>query len=265
MMSRKRSNPNRELEVLNSQINVSGEGEDPVVQALMSEKFTNGTDREAGEIALALQQLLRGQTSLLANQQAQSDELARQRERWAKYDEQAAKFDADKQKFLDEVDQRANKLRLTGSKKEELEARESKRFQSEVKKARVKAVSDNLKAEELMAREPKVTVTLPGKIEMVMENGQIIPRVFAQTVTIRHHTWTFQPGVPQDVPESVAMAIAQRLHVQQEGQERADVYKVDMDGGLSNRHRETAQAQKWAELNQKYQGGNREAPVPPVR
>ena len=57
---------NKEQEVLESSVRTDGVGEDPAIKALLSDDFISAPDSEALQVALALQEIIRCKTSLLA-------------------------------------------------------------------------------------------------------------------------------------------------------------------------------------------------------
>ncbi|MBU2177493.1 MAG: hypothetical protein KJ556_20565, partial [Gammaproteobacteria bacterium] len=130
--------PSRDLErenaVLNAKVNLSGAGEDPVVKAVLSEEFaTKMNNQEVLDIALGLQQLIKGQNSILENQAKQEEELIRLRARVDKYDEDARKWETDKDKFLEDVYKKADSLRITDPlKKASFEGKEGVKIENAV-------------------------------------------------------------------------------------------------------------------------------------
>jgi len=121
----------REAEALNSVIREDGQGEHPAIQALMSPEFEKMSNLDASQIALFLQEIVRGQASLL---QQNSDQILQVRERQDQIDKDVtARFDA-QQKFIEEVLNRAEDLRRTGLEQDKLIAQGVAQYQ-QAKKA----------------------------------------------------------------------------------------------------------------------------------
>jgi hypothetical protein len=79
-MSRKRRyEPKRDLAreqaVLSTPVRSDGVGEAPAVQAVLSDSFLEMSNLDALNVALALQELIKGQNSLLANQERYNAEI----------------------------------------------------------------------------------------------------------------------------------------------------------------------------------------------
>jgi hypothetical protein len=117
-MPRSKKKLDKSDEALNSPVNLSGAGEDQVVKDLLSDKFVKGTNAEALEIGMALQQIIRGQSALLENQSAFTDQIAKLRQRMDEMDKAASRWEQDREGFIQEVLDRAEKLRATGDAKD---------------------------------------------------------------------------------------------------------------------------------------------------
>jgi hypothetical protein len=83
------SNISREEEVLNSTIDTTGNDPNPAINALMSEDFIQMSNLDASQIALLLQQIVRGQNSLLTQAQLNSEEIIKLKERQEKIDKES--------------------------------------------------------------------------------------------------------------------------------------------------------------------------------
>lgn len=219
--------------------------DDPVVRDLKSEKFATMPDSQALDIALALQQIARGQQSLLANQDKMADELQKLRAKMAKYDEDAAKYAKNQEKFVQDVLDRAEKLKKAGTDKDKLIAKGSNEFSRAMAEARAKAAADRLKFEEELRTMPKVEVTSPGVIEIIAgPNGALIPTLFNETVRIKHRVWTLEPQVPTMVPIVVANELKRRAKSARMGAE----LRAAMDGHLQTNEMDA----KIKEIHHKY-------------
>lgn len=179
--------------------------DDPAVKAMKSEEFATMSNEKAFDVALAIQQILRGQGSLLENQDKFAEELRQMKAKMSKYDEDAAKYESNSQKFIEEVMAKAEKLIAAGSTKDKIIARGSAEFAEAKKQARAKNSVDNLKFVESLRTMPKVEVTSPGVWEMVSgPGGSVVPTLYSEVVRIKNKQWVLAPGVPTMVPKVVA-------------------------------------------------------------
>lgn len=225
-------NPN---EALNAPVNPTGEGEDPAVRDLLT-KLPTATNLEALDIAMALQQIIRGQNSLLANQETQGREIAALRQRMAEMDQAAEKYDTDQRKFIEDVLSKAP--RATDSEKDKLIAQGSQMFTEAVSKARASIAHDRLRFEEELAHMEQELVMSPGVPQMVNMNGHIEIKVFPEEVRIKHKVWRLPPGQPTMVPQVVAETLRNRRVSQMETAERQaalqrNLEKPDLDAEMA--------------------------------
>ncbi len=216
----------REQERLNSPVRLDLEGEDPAVKAL--KQLPEASNLDALEIALALQQLIRGNASILENQKEQADELNRLKAEMAKMDESARRWETDRQAWLDEVNRKADAIRPSEAEKEKIEARESTRIQKAVDKARAEFVVEKQMFDQKLAAEEKVTVTSPGEFLLArVGGGPPQPRLYPEVIKIKHREWILQPGVPTEVPKTVAEFMRLKRKQQQELAARQDALSPD--------------------------------------
>jgi len=242
----------REREVLSKPIDPTGAGEDEVVKAVLSDEFVTGSNEQAFDIALALQQLIRGQASMLENQQTMSDDIAKLKQRMAEVDKAAVKWDTDRESFLADVMDKADKLRLSGSKLEELRARELKKFQTEVKKARVGKATERIAFVSWLAKQPKVTVVSPGVVEVVTVDGVPSAQVSPEIFRVRNLTYVLKPGEPTELPEPIAEAWKHQQSVKAGAKATEQVFALDNNVSMGQRHNQEVIAQKLADINQQY-------------
>lgn len=230
MARKKKEATEKQQEVLASTINMTGQGEDPVIKALVT-KFPEASNTEALEIALALQQLVRGQSAMLENQKQMSDELAKLKAKMAAIDKAAEKWDSDRESFLDEVNRNADKLRLVGEAQDKLIAQASGDLKKKIDEAKASVVIDRQMFDEALAREPKETVISPGVPMTIVEHGQQIAVLASEEVRIKHRRWVLQPGIPQEVPLSVANTLRERRKKERESYERRSAMMKNMEMG----------------------------------
>jgi len=251
-MARKKKivdNSAEQYERLNSKVRVDGVGEDPVVRAILSEDFVTKSNVDAFEISLALQELIRGQNSMLSMQDQMGGELSKLRGRMDSYDKDAKKWENNRKEFMDEVNYRAKDLLMDDKGKQRLLAQEAQHVQEAIQRKMAETHVDRLKFEQLLQTMPKETILPVGKFLTVSEDGVIKQRLEPEVIKIKHHTWVLQPGVPAEVPTLVADEWRARHKLMQENVERK---------ALMNADRPTENmivAQKWGEINKKYQSG----------
>lgn len=251
MSSKKRLNrieqAQHESEILDSQVRLDGVGEDKAIQELLSDKFVEATDSEALDTALALQQLIRGQNSVLEMLQGQGEAITKLKERMDKYDRDAQRWEQDRSGFLEEIQAKAESLRITDEdKKAKLIAKAGQHVQQEIQKAVAAKAVDDVQFTAWLESQPKVTVTSPGKPTQVNQNGVIVTVMEPEIIRIRNKSWTLMPNIPTDVPKPVADEFFSRQKIQQETGERQKI--LNANSPLDN----VVMAQKWGEINKRF-------------
>ena len=208
-----------EVEALEAPVG-GNQGQSPAVKALLSEEFPSLPDAKATEIALALQQLVRGQASILENLSTQSQELERLRARMAEYDETAARWKADQAAFVESVSNQADKLRVTGDAKDRLIAKAAQDFQTRIAVERAKIASSRIAFEQQIAAMPKVIVRHSGVVVTLNENGGSVQKLEPLTIRIKHMTWVLPPNQDVEVPYIVGERLREMAISDQETDER---------------------------------------------
>ncbi len=252
-MSKRSTAQSKQAEILNSKVNMSGEGEDPVVRAMLSEKFTKGSNAEAVEIGLALQALIRGQNSVLENQAKQSEELAKLRQRMNEMDEAADKWNNDRENFVQEVLDKAEKLRAADTAKDRIIAQGSAQFTEAIAKAKAEQAVEHVKFEQALAKMPKVNVISAGELVMVVENGRQVAKLMNETVKIKHHKWVLPVGKNIEVPLIVAQVLDERRRLQAETEAREHLLASNSEGSVLDK--------KWKEINTKFNSSTDNLPL----
>jgi len=238
----RRTKAEKEQAAMSATVNMSGKGEDPAVQALLSDKFVHGTNTEAAEIAIALRKLISGQGELLEAQKRQDEQLRLVRQRMHEMDLTAEKWEKDKQAFLQEVFDRADRIRPNNT--DSVIANGAQQMSDAITMAKAKLHTDNLQFKQRLNTMPKETVVSPGELIQVMENGRPVTKLYPEVIRIRTFQWVLQPGVPTEVPSIVADALRDRRRSQDETRERESALMSDSEHGVLER--------KWAEINKKY-------------
>lgn len=184
---------------------------------------------EAVDTALLLQQLVRGQKSMLDNLDKYGTEVVKLRERMDKYDEVAEKFEKNKEAFINETIDRANSLKRTGLAQDKLVASGTIQYQQAIQEQRAHVASDNLAFEDMLARMPRVTVVSPGKMEVIIQGGQNVPTIVPEEIRIKHKRWILPPGQAVEVPEIVAEALKNRRRLEAENDARSGALQKNMN------------------------------------
>lgn len=216
-------------EALSKIVRKDGVGEDQAIQDLHT--ISTASNLEAVEIAMALQQIIRGQDSLLANQTSMGEEIARIKQHMAEVDEATEKYNTDQKKFIEDVLSQAESLKVSGDAKDKLIANAAQTTAKAMAEARANIVNDRLKFEEDLSKMPKVTIVSAGVPEIVNINGHMEMRVFPEEIRIKHKVWRLPPGQPVSVPEIVSKAIEQRRKSQQETYERQAAMQKNLEQG----------------------------------
>lgn len=231
-------------EVLQSLVNADGTGEDPAVRAMLSDKFVEGSNVEATQIALALQQIIRGQNSLLSNQDRFAEELNALHRRMDEMDKAAQAWETDRERFIQEQLDKAESLKATGYDKDKILAKGGQMFTDAVAKARAEHSVELVKFEQQLAAMPKVTIVSGGEIAMVMENGQPAVKLMNEVVKIKNHRWVLPVGQPTEVPLVVKQVLDERRRLQEETRAREKLMSANLES--------SSFAEKWGEINKKY-------------
>lgn len=175
---------------------------------------------EALNVGLALQEIMRQNQSILQNMDTMGDQLGVLKAKMDKYDRDAEKFNADKIKYLTEVEEKANKLRVKGAAKDKLIAQGTLMAQKAIEKARANNSVDKLAFERDLARMPKVTVTSTGRMESgITAGGQQVTQLVPEEIRIKHKVWRLPIGQAVEVPQIVAERMLDIRRGQQETSE----------------------------------------------
>jgi hypothetical protein len=218
-----------EAEALNRPIHPRGEGESQAVKALLDPDFAKLSDLNVTDIALLLQQIVRGQNSLLATAKDNGDEITRLKEKMAQTDATMERRFLDQKREIESVLNDADRLKATGFDKDKIIARGSQLYAEAIVQARVSGSLEKKQFEDTLNRQPKVLVVSPGVWETVREGTSLIPRISPEEIRIRHLRWLLQPGVPTLVPQAVAEQLANRRQSQQETSQRKEMLSKQME------------------------------------
>lgn len=237
----------REEEVMNSPVRMDGVGEDPVIKALLSDQFVEGSNKNSLDIALALQALVRGQGAILNQIQGQGEAITKLTERMNKMDKASEAWNRDRQGFIENVQEKAEALKIKNpEEKAKLIAREALHVQQEIQLALANKTVDEMGFKQWMENQPKVTVTSPGKMVTVNQGGVIQAVMEPESIRIRNLEWILSPNIPTDVPKPVADEFYARQKILSETIDRKKILNADKP--MEN----VAMAQEWQNINQRY-------------
>jgi multidrug efflux pump subunit AcrB len=218
-----------EQEQLSRLVNVDGEGEAPAVQALLDPDFVKMTDLNVTDIALMLQQIVRGQNSLIAKADENAREINMLREKMARNDLTVESRMKEQRSEIEEILDRAEKLKATGMKKDQIIAQGAAQYTKAIQEARASSSISKKQFEDKLKRQPQIQVLSPGVWQNVREGQSIIPKIFPEEIRIRHLRFILQPGIPTMVPQSVAEALADRRKSQVETGKRKEMLSKQME------------------------------------
>jgi hypothetical protein len=235
----------REAEILNAPVDTSHQA----VKALMSDEFVQASNLDASQIALMLQELVRGQNSLLANAQQNAVEIARLRERQDQADREMAERLEEQKKFVEEVLDRAEGIKRTGIEQDKLIANGLAQYEAARQTAVAKRATKNLMFRQKINTEPKTMVVSPGQLVTTMEHGHQVTKIIPEEVRIADMRWVLPPGVPVSVPETVAGVLAERRASQIETAKRAELLSKNLES--------TKLAEEWSKIE-----GSKTEPMP---
>jgi hypothetical protein len=220
-VSRKRRNvveqSQRAKEILSSQVRLDGVGEDPLVRVLLTELPT-ATNERALEIALALQQLLRGDQSYLSDP-AHAEAVPKLREEWAKMDKTAEDYDKDPLRFAEEVYERAMKKLPTGDALARLRAEAAQKTKAIFQSVGVKRAMERANIDRELQYGPKVEIDVPPLIETRKSGDSYTAVQVPLVLRFKDRTFVLKPG-KQTVPALVAGLFQQWKRGQDEGSAR---------------------------------------------
>jgi hypothetical protein len=162
------------------------------------------------------------------------DEMDRAAERW----------ETDREKFIQETLDRAEKLKATGFEKDKIVAAGAIQMTEAVQKAKAEQAVERVQFEESLRTMPKVIVVSPGELVMVSEGGRQVAKLMNETVKIKDHKWVLPVGKAVEVPLVVKQVLDDRRRLQAETEARQDLLSKHPESGVLDR--------KWKEINSKF-------------
>ena len=181
---RRRKSLSEQAEILNSPVNPAN---DPLVRALIEDLGT-ATNLEAGEIALAIQRVVRGE-----NLEDTNPELAaKYKEYLADVDADAAAYDASKEAFITTALDEA--VQLTDKQKSILNAQTAKKYAFFKQQARMNSAQKQRWMQDQLENGPKVKVYVEPKVVMGAIGGQPASEIQGVMIRISGVSVYLQPG-----------------------------------------------------------------------
>jgi hypothetical protein len=230
MTRKKKLNPTeqaqREIEALASPVSVSGEGEDAAVKALLSPEFEQMTNMDAAQVALILQQIVRGQNSLLTQNSLQ---IAKIMERQEAIDNRVADELAANRKFIEEVLDRAESLKQIGIEQDKLIANGMAVYQQAKHAAVADMTAKNIAFRQKLIHEKKVTIVSPGQLVTMMEGGQQVAKIIPEEIHVKDIHMRLPVGEPVELPETLAAILSDRRKSQKETAARRELLSKNLE------------------------------------
>lgn len=182
---------------------------------------------EAVELALALDRYLRGDESVLSNPKY-ANHINKMRARAAEIEDAERRWEEDPVRFANEVWDRAEKIKATGSKKARMEAQASKMYEEARQLASADRVTKQLELDRIIQHGPKEDVECAGELEVFSVGGVPNPVVVPVVVRIMNRAYTLRPGINYNVPSVFAARYRQMQAAKMEHQARSDVLQQGM-------------------------------------
>lgn len=222
----------KQAEILSKPINMTGAGEDAAVADFMKKNLLE--DVRASDIPnlMAVARIVRGD---LTEEEIRMFNTAR--EILTNREKAAIAFEADRAKFMENVQENANSLRVSEEGRAKIQARVSSELSEYMAKAhaRKRAMIDSLK------EEPQELVVWPFTIEYRTQNRTPVPVQVPVTISIGSIKFRYAPGVSVSVPRSVAAQVKDFYKSEEEQQLR----KMALD----TTRRDTETAKLWEKAN----------------
>jgi len=220
-----------QMETLAKEINPSGVGEDPAIQALVSSEFVNMKDDEALEVAIMVAKIVRGQL-----QEELNGTLGQLKQVMADMQETARKAEEDRLKFANDIFNKAEKLRDMDN--EKIAFRSMDLIDKARQEAQAAAILKRERIDDMVKRAPTVKMMHPGLPKTVRINGVKQTVVDPFKIQYEHLKYVFPPNQPIDIPDFVYKAF---MKEQEMGEKRDKLEKVL--AGAKNHYGKAIQAE----------------------
>lgn len=214
---------------------------DERMRALMAQ-LPNASEAEALEIMLKLQEIIRGPAALTQNPEM-GEQVAKMRQAAAERDRMAKRFESDQAGFIEEVFQRAEKIKPTGERADRIKAEAAKLTKSLMADARRSDSAMKRRLDYLIDHGPKETITVLPKVETVQQGDSIVTKTVPEVIRLRHRAFALPAGT-YEVPKIVAEAYRNILRSRQETEARKAI--------LSSGKRDSEVFQQISRIDQEY-------------
>ena len=182
-------------ETLDREINPSGEGEAPAVQALLSEEFTKMNDLDALAVAKMVAKIVRGELK-----EELDGTMAKFTEKFVEMERTAKRWEEDRMKYAEDMYNLAEKTRTTTPDKLKASAEGAQLLQKARTEAAAEAAAKRLELDRKIANSPKITMVHPGVPQTIRDGSgkKTIMKPFE--IHYAHLRYVFEPNVPQEIP-----------------------------------------------------------------
>ncbi len=181
---RRRKTAAEQAEILNSPVNPEN---DPIIRALINDMVT-ATNAEAGEIALAMQRVIRGENLDDTNPEM----AAKYREYLHDIDAESAKYEAGREKFITDAYDEA--VELTDIQKDKLNEKTNKKMAYYRQQARMNSSQKKKWMTDQLENGPKVKVHVEPRIVMGSMGGQPASEIQGRMIRISGVSVYLEPG-----------------------------------------------------------------------
>jgi len=217
------NSPAEQKEILSKEISPSGAGEDPAIQALLSEEFTTMNDLDALTVATAVAKIVRGEV-----REEIDGTMAGLKQLLADMQDTAKKAEEDRLKFAEDLFNSAEKVRNQSNEDTAVRSVEL------LRQAKVEAKANTLLKRERINNMVKtakpVSMVHPGIARHVRINGvkQTIMDPFK--IYYEHLVYTFPPNRPTEIPDFVYEAFLEQAAMR----EKRDGLKTALAGATQH-------------------------------
>lgn len=182
-------------EVLNAEVNPTGEGEAPAIQALLSDEFTKMNDMDALAVAKMVAKIVRGELK-----EELDGTMAKFTEKFVEMERTAKRWEEDRMKFAEDMYNLAEKTRTTTPDKLKASAEGAQLLQKARVEAAAEAAARRLELERKIANSPRISMVHPGVPQTIRDGGgkKTIMKPFE--ILFGHLRYTFEPNVPKEIP-----------------------------------------------------------------
>jgi hypothetical protein len=247
-----RRDVNREVDLLTRPI---GDFSQEKVIQLFLDRITTASDTEAIRLALALQQFIRGDASLLSNLDDPSVAAVVQKELALaeKTEAYSRKWEEDRAGFIEEMDTMRESHLPAREKRDAVIAAGVKTYQNAQQQATAEKNERRLRFEYEVSNGPKEMIHVVGVPETQIIQGAITQVIQPEIIRVMHKTFVYPPG-DHLVPAVIAKRYKEILKGRAENQARRSAMRLNDNHSYNEVERRNAQ------INQEF--GSKREPMP---